>query len=352
MSHSTARALGALILGTVLAAPLAAFAQAAAAPAATPPAAPAQAAPSAPPTPAKDSTAVPGWNKPPVWGGVSESPQYASIPGRETNVLIQGQGREWRAFHNGPLTVYGGWIIGLAFLAVVAFFLVKGPIKVKEPATGRMIERFNAVERASHWTMAISFVLLALTGAMILWGKYLVLPWMGYAAFSWLTILGKNIHNFVGPLFIFSLAVMFLLFVKDNLYRAGDMAWFFSFGHGASGRFNGGEKLWFWGGIVVLGAVMAATGLILDFPNWNQTRELMQEVNVIHAMAAVAFISLAFFHVYLGTIGVEGAYRAMREGYVDENWAKEHHSLWYQEVKDGKRSERVIPAGTQPATGD
>ena len=300
MSRSTtARALGALILGAALSVPMAALAQAAAPAKAAPAPAATAAAPAAtptPPVPAKDSTAVPGWNVPPKWGTVSEAPQYASIPGRETNVLIQGEGREWREFRNGKVTVYGGWIIAIAFLAMIAFYLVKGPIRLKDAETGRLVERFNAVERASHWTMAISFVLLALTGATILWGKYLLLPWMGYSAFSWITILGKNVHNFVGPLFIFSLIVMFLIFVKDNIYHAVDFGWFTSMGHGPSGRFNGGEKLWFWGGLVVLGAVMAATGLVLDFPNWNQTREVMQLVNVVHDGAAVIFI-LSLIHI-------------------------------------------------------
>jgi formate dehydrogenase subunit gamma len=361
MSRSNARALAALILGAALAAPLAPFAQQpaakAAAPAASAPAAPAPAAAPTPPVPAKDSTAVPGWNKPPEsWAPLSESPQYASIPGREKNVLIQAEGREWRELRNGPLTTYGGWLIGLAFFAVLGFYIVKGTIRVKETPTGRLIERFNAVERASHWTMAITFVILALTGAFILWGKYLVLPWLGYLAFSWVQVVGKNIHNFIGPLFIFSLITTFLLYVKDNLFSMWDVKWFASLGgwlrHVPSYKFNAGEKMVFWGGLVFLGAVIGGTGLILDFPNWNQTRAFMQAANVIHAIAAVCFISLIIGHAYLGSIGMAGAFHAMHEGTVDETWAKEHHGLWYDEVKAGKRPEHYVAPATQPATGD
>jgi formate dehydrogenase subunit gamma len=112
--------------------------------------------------------------------------------------------------------------------------------------------------------------------------------------------------------------------------------------------------VWFWGGVVVLGIAVSATGLILDFPNWNQVRNVMQEANVIHAIAAILFICGAMGHTYLGTIGMEGAYKAMRDGYVDEEWAKEHHVLWYQEVRDGKRPERIVPArgAPAPAPGD
>ena len=362
--RSTARALGALILGAMLVLPLAA----AAADTAPPTTAPVpgvkvkepqpQVTPptvSSPPVPGKGSTAVPGWNNPPAWESVSERPQYASIPGRETDRLIQAEGREWRAFRNGPLTTYGGWLIGIVFLLLVAFYLIKGRIRLKSPPTGRLIERFNAVERASHWTMAICFVFLAFTGAFMLWGKYLVLPWLGYTGFAWVTIIGKNVHNFVGPLFIFSLVVSFLIFVKDNLVHARDIQWLTHVITGQelpSGRFNGGEKMWFWGGLVVLGGALAATGLILDFPNWNQSREAMQVSNMIHVIAAACFIAGGLAHIYIGTIGMEGAYQGMRKGYVDEEWAREHHPLWYEEVKEGKRPERILPAGSVPAPGD
>jgi formate dehydrogenase subunit gamma len=370
MVQAFARRFGALILGAALALPFAAIAQSQA-PAASP--APPTTAPTGkvPDNPArgmkpsqevstaKGSTAVPGWNNPPAsWDITSEKPQYASIPGRETNVLIQATGREWRVFRNGPLVQYGGWLLVIVLAVLAAFYLIKGTIKLKAARTGRLIERFNAVERASHWTMAISFVFLALTGITMLFGKYLILPWLGYAGFSWLTILGKNIHNFVGPLFIFALVVSFLIFVKDNMIERIDIEWLtklggmFSDKEVPSGRFNGGEKAWFWGGLVFLGALVSVTGLILDFPNWNQGRELMQQANVVHAVCAVLFISASFGHIYLGTIGMEGAYKGMREGYVDEEWAREHHVLWYEEVKAGKRPEKIAGAAPQPATGD
>ena len=362
MPQASARRLGALILGVALALPLAVVAQAPGASPAPPTTAPTGKVPDNPArgmkpsdevSTAKGSTAVPGWNNPPTsWDSASERPQYASIPGRETNLLIQTAGRQWRAFHNGPLTQYGGWLLVVTLAAILLFYLIKGNFKLHGPPTRRLIERFNAVERVSHWTTAISFVFLALSGMTILWGKYLVLPWLGAKGFSWLLIVAKNVHNFVGPLFIFAIVVMFLIYVKDNVPHARDVKWLTSFGKEPSGRFNGGEKAWFWGGLVVLGAVVSVTGLILDFPNWNQGREVMQEANVIHAIAALLFIAGSFGHIYIGTIGMEGAYRGMRDGYVDEEWAREHHALWYEEVKQGKRPEKIMAAGAQPATGD
>jgi formate dehydrogenase subunit gamma len=310
------------------------------------------------PAPVQGSTATPGWNNPPQWGSISETRQYASLPGIDRAQLIQSQGREWRAFRNGPLTVYGGWLIGIVFLAIMLFYFVKGTIRLKQARTGRVIERFNAVERVAHWTTAICFVLLALSGAVMLWGKYIVLPWLGYSGFSWLTIVGKNLHNFIGPLFIFALIVSFLVFVRDNLLTRLDFSWMAHFGgmfsgrEVPSGRFNGLEKMWFWGGLTLLGLVMAATGLILDFPNWDQSRQLMQLANVVHDVAAVLFICGALGHAYMGTIGMEGAYHAMREGYVDEEWAREHHSLWYDEVRAGRRPEKIVTGTAMPAAGD
>jgi formate dehydrogenase subunit gamma len=358
MLQSTASRLGALILGAALALPLAVAAQAPPKDMATageqrantpppPLTAPTGEVPVDPErgmkpgqSTATGSTAIPGWNRPPAaWMAPSEAAQYASLPGRETNILIQMTGREWRAFHNGPLTLYGGWLLPLVLGAIMAFYLMKGAIKLHGQPTGRLIERFNVVERTAHWTMAICFVALAVSGIVMLWGKHVILPWLGYTGFSWLSIFAKTLHNLVGPLFIFSLLVTFLIFVKDNLVRRYDIQWLMRLGgmlgkgeEVPSGRFNGGEKAWFWGGMVFLGAIVSATGLILDFPNWNQGREIMQAANAIHAIGAILFIAGSFAHIYIGTIGMEGAFRAMRDGHVDEAWAREHHSLWYEEV--------------------
>jgi formate dehydrogenase subunit gamma len=364
MLKARARLAGALILGAALALPLVASAQAPASPP-VPTTAPTRDAGNVPvapqvaaPKPAAGSTAVPGWNNPPAWDSASERPQYASVPGIDTNRLIQGAGREWREFRNGPVTRLGGWMLVGVLAIILVLYLWKGTIRLHGPPTGRLIERFNAVERVSHWVVAISFVFLALSGIVILWGKHIILPWLGYGGFSWLTVLSKNIHNFVGPLFIFSIVVMFLIYVKDNFFAPGDGAWLARAGgmlsgnEMPSGRFNAGEKLWFWIGLVILGTVISVTGLILDFPNWNQGRQAMQQANSIHVIAAVFFIALGLGHAYMGTLMVAGAWRAMKDGYVDETWAKEHHSLWYEDVKAGRRAEKIMTGTAQPAPGD
>lgn len=282
-------------------------------------------------------------NNAPVWRDVrsGETPPYqtSQVRGIETTVLVQSEGEVWRQIRNGPITIYGGWLIILVVASIGLFYWRRGQIKLHGKPTGRMLERFSAWDRVLHWTTAISFVVLAVSGIVILFGKHVLLPVFGYTLFSWLAILSKNLHNFVGPLFVICTVLMFLTFVKDNLFRAYDFKWFSKAGglvsgeHVPSGKFNAGEKAWFWAGVTGLGLIVSVSGLILDFPNFAQGRELMQQANVVHGIAAVLFMAMSLGHIYLGTIGMEGSYDSMRNGVVDETWAKEHHEYWYNEVK-------------------
>ena len=296
-------------------------------------------------------------NNAPVWREVRKegnAENYTSIKGRETNVLVQSAGNTWRQIRNGPVTFWGGWAV-IAVLAVIAgLYFAKGPIKLHERPTGRLMLRFSSMEQVAHWCMAISFCVLGISGLIMLFGKYILLPVIGYTLFAWLTALSKNLHNFVGPFFILSTVIFVILFIRDNLPRAYDFVWFrkslaYMTGgaHVASGRFNAGEKAWFWGGVVVLSIIVSYTGVILLFPNFDQTRATMQEAWVWHASAALLYIVISLGHIYMGTIGVEGAYASMRTGYVDEIWAKEHHEYWYNDVKAGGAvaASGAIPAG-------
>jgi formate dehydrogenase subunit gamma len=264
------------------------------------------------------------------------------VRGVETNVLIQNEGEMWRRIRNGPITVYGGWLIVIAFLAIGLFYWWRGEIRLHEPRTGREILRFTSWERILHWTTAIAFVTLAISGIFMLFGRYVILPLFGYTLFSALTIIGKNLHNFVGPLFVVCTLLMIVTFIRGNGFRRYDFTWMRRIGdflkgrHVPAGKYNAGEKVWFWLGVTLLGMIVSATGLVLDFPNFGQGREAMQIANVIHAVAAVGFMALALGHIYLGTIGLEGSYDAMRHGTVDETWAKEHHEYWYREVTQNR----------------
>jgi len=294
-------------------------------------------------------------NNAPVWRDVRKEAQehYTSVKGRETGVLVQSAGETWRRIRNGPVTFYGGWLVVLVLLIIAALYFAKGPVKLHERPTGRLMRRFSTAEQVVHWSTAISFCVLGLSGLIMLFGKYVLLPVIGYTLFAWLTMLAKNLHNFIAPVFIVSVIAMAVMWARDNLWKSYDWQWFgkawgfFMRGeHVPSGRFNGAEKAWFWLGVVLLSIVMVGSGLVLLFPNFDQTRATMQEAWIWHAVAAMLYIVAALGHIYMGTIGVEGAYQNMREGVTDETWAKEHHEIWYNEVKSGRSP---APGGAVPA---
>lgn len=341
--------------------------QPAAAPAAAKPFAATQPAPAptAQDTEAQRQISQPG-NNAPLWRTVkSGQHNTVSIPDREAAVLIQpnaqfpGQvrattaGEAWRQYRNGPVTVYGGWAVLIVALAILAFYLIRGTIRLKTPPTGRLIERFTSLERTVHWSMAISFVTLAVTGLLMLFGKYVLLPIFGLSIFGFITYVGKTIHNFVGPFFAACVIAAFVIFVKDNFPGKYDWQWIRKGGgmlggeHVHAPRFNAGEKLWFWGGMVFLGVIVSVSGFFLDLlvPGFNATRGNMQVAHLVHAIGAVLFVMGSFGHIYIGTIGMQGAYRAMRTGWVDEAWAAEHHDLWLADIKAGK-----VPAVRTPVS--
>jgi formate dehydrogenase subunit gamma len=287
-------------------------------------------------------------NNQPVWSEVrSGTPQYTSLPGRETNVLIQPQGQTWRAARV-PIVFWGGILFAAAIAGLAIFYMIRGEMTTEHRRGERLIERFSPADRYAHWLVAITWVTLAVTGLILSLGKSVLLPLIGYTLFSWLATFAKNLHNFVGPILIVGVPWLFIRFIRDNGFGADDFRWFANIrgyfkGHEyPSGRFNAGEKLVFWFVLVIFSTTLVVTGLILVFPNFDQTRQTMQVANVIHMVAAYLAIALACVHIYLGTVGMEGAYRAMRDGYVDESWAEHHHKLWYDAVVGGKSRQHFV----------
>ena len=326
-------------------------------PADPPPASAGPALPKADETNAERTKSQPG-NNAPFWRSVRESgnqPGTIAVPGQEMGQLIQEfvqypgapyltAGEGWRQVRNRWLIPYGGSLLLIALLAVVLHYTVKGPMGDKLTPTGRSIERFTPLERAAHWVNAIAFVVLAVSGIVMAFGKFFLLPVLGATLFGWLSFGLKNLHNFAGPLFAVSLLIVILTFVKDNLPRQGDMAWLakggglFGGAHVPSGRFNAGEKLLFWVGVLVLGVITVGSGLVLNqlIPQIAVTRGNMQVAHMVHGAATVLMMAMFIGHIYMGTIGTRGAYNAMRHGYVDEAWAQEHHELWYDDIKAGR----------------
>lgn len=310
-------------------------------------------------------------NNAPMWRQVNSGQAgYSSLPKSESpeaGVLIQpfvqypgsrltNAGESWRQVRNQWIVPYGGSLILIVLVAIALFHWRIGPMKVKKENTGRLIERFTPFERSAHWTNAIAFSVLALSGLVMAFGKFFLLPVIGTTLFGWLAYLLKNAHNFAGPLFVVSLLVVIITFMRDNLPAKGDLNWFLQgggllAGHEVkSGRFNGGEKVTYWGGVFVLGLIAVASGLFLDrlLPGMSYERSNMQIALMVHAISNVAMVCMFLGHIYMGTLGTKDAYEGMRSGYVDEAWAEQHHQLWYDDIKSGR-----IPAQhcAQPTPG-
>ena len=298
-------------------------------------------------------------NNAPMWRDVGKGVTgYSSLPvtqAPEAGNLIQPfvqypgsrlttAGEAWRQVRNNWLIPYGGALLFIVLLTLAIFYKTKGPLGGHLPDTGRKIERFTPFERAAHWSNAGAFIALAVSGIVMAFGKFFLLPVIGSTLFGWLTFALKNVHNFVGPLFAVSLLIIVITFIKDNIANAADFVWLSKAGgmlsdkEVPSHRFNAGEKGLFWWGVTIPGIVVVGSGLFLDklLPAVEFTRANMQVAHMIHATAAALMMALFLGHIYLGTIGMEGAYKAMKTGYVDETWAKEHHELWYDDIKAGK----------------
>ena len=279
-----------------------------------------------------------------------------TIPDQQASNLIQPGGRSWREFHNVTLAWVGG-IAVLGMLAIlVVFRMMKGRIPVEGGLSGRTIQRFNALERANHWMVASTFIILAISGLNLTFGRHVLLPIVGPEAFTAISQWGKYAHNFLAFPFTLGIVLMLLLWVKDNIPNGRDLKWFAAGGglignaHPDSGRFNGGQKGIFW--ITVLGgAVVAVTGYMLVFPFFFTDIAGMQLSHIIHSIVSVLMIAVMLAHIYIGSAGMEGAFDAMGSGQVDLNWAKQHHNLWVeQELAKGRGAD--APSAAKAAGAD
>jgi len=273
-----------------------------------------------------------------------------TIPDTKSYVLEHPAGRNWERFHNVTLR----WIAGMAILGflaiIVVFYLVRGSVKLEGGFSGRKIVRFNWFERFVHWMTAFCFVILAISGLNITFGRPLLLPLMGAERFTVWSEWAKYAHNYLSFPFTIGVVLIFLMWLAGNIPNRIDIEWLKEGGgivgdkHPPADRFNAGQKLVYW--VVVLGGgIVAVTGYVLMFPFYGTNIDAMQTAEIVHGVAAALFIAFMLGHIYIGTIGMEGAFQAMGEGTVDVNWAKEHHSLWLtREMERGNTSARAIAA--------
>ncbi|HUF86159.1 MAG TPA: formate dehydrogenase subunit gamma [Thermohalobaculum sp.] len=321
-----------------------------------------------------------------LWGAVRHGERFSvSIPDEKAAILVQSGGVEWQRMRagKGPLGEWGANAIAVTVLVLAIFYVVRGRIRVEHGFSGRLIERFNGIERFGHWLLAVSFILLALTGLNLIYGREYLLPLIGRELFATVAAGGKWVHNNVAWAFMLGLVMVFVMWVGHNLPRRADLVWILKGGgmfrkgvHPPAWKFNAGQKLVFWA-VILLGTSVSMSGVSLLFPFelplFAKTFEVMNALGVAvvwgaplpteltpfqemqlaqlwHAIVALAMTVVIIAHIYIGTLGMEGAFDAMGSGQVDLNWAKEHHSLWVEQeeargrVDAGSRDSATTPA--------
>ena len=260
--------------------------------------------------------------------------------GAEAGVLINDNGQDWRRIRNGFVANTAFYILLAVVAALALFHFLRGQTKVSQPLSGRKVLRWKLYERLLHFSVAGVFVALAITGLSLLFGRAAIMPLIGKDAFAAYAGLAKDLHNYLGPVFCVLLAILILLWMRHNFFKPEDWNWLKKWGgmfgdgksHPSAGRMNGGEKVWFWI-ISTVGVAVCVSGLVLDFPNFEQSRETMQIANIVHGFLSAGWIAVALGHIYIGTLGTEGALEGMTTGYVSEEWARQHHDLWLQEAQ-------------------
>lgn len=281
------------------------------------------------------------WNDVRQRNGVTQG--SSQVKGVDSGILINKAGEDWRRFRMEMLMPYGAYFMAAIIFAIVLFFLLRGKLRLPGGRTGELLCRFTLNQRTAHWFGVGIFWLLGITGLILLYGRFVLIPLLGAEGFSITASACKEMHNLIGPLFLLAVLALLVLYIKDNLFNRGDLTWIkkgggMFGGHVSAGRFNAGEKTWFWL-VMIFGFLLCITGLILDFSILGQGREIMALSHMIHGISALLLIAVSFGHIYLGTIGVEGTLEGMTTGYIDASWAKSHHDLWYEEMS--KTSEQL-----------
>ncbi len=323
-----------------------------------------------------------GASDPEVWRALryGSADIKVSAGGEVATVIMQDGGMRWLEWRKGALRQYGGWLLLATIGFLLVFYLLRGRIKVDEPMTGRTVTRFAAIERFGHWLLAGSFIILGLTGLAVLFGRVFIAPTMGKEFNATLLTFSKVVHNNVAWAFILGLVMVFVMWVVHNIPNRTDITWLRQAGgiighaHPPAKKFNAGQKMIFWS-VIIFGGSIAISGLSLLFPYelplfaktfaiLNGTglpemlgfgvlpeqlspQEEMQYSQLWHAILAFVLMAIIFAHIYIGSIGMEGAFDAMGSGEVDEAWAHQHHSIWLDEVKE--KSGEVSTSGATPA---
>lgn len=280
-----------------------------------------------------------------VWQEVQPKKVFAppagvtQAQGVDTAALINPLGDQWRQFRMDRLLPYGSYLLAGMLVFLILFYFIRGRVPIHAGPSDKQLFRYTVFERTAHWFLAFLFLFLAVTGLILLFGRPYLLPLLGPKAFSVLASASKEGHNLFGPVFALAFLLIFVRFVRRNIYQRGDLSWLLRGGgiigkkHVPSNFFNMGEKTMFWL-LVFVGGTIAVSGFVLLFPNFGQGRELMALSHFAHGIAAILMLAVIMGHIYIGSIGMEGALDGMKTGYCDLNWAREHHDWWAQKCEE------------------
>ena len=310
-------------------------------------------------------------------GNNSDSELWRAIRNGEGGLIV-ADGSSWRALRNGPMSTYAVWALTGSLIVLALFYIARGRIMISGGRGEETIERFTAIERFGHWLTAGSFVALAITGLNIMYGRYVLLPVIGPEAFSAISIGAKWIHNWIAFPFMAGLVLIFFMWVRHNIPAKIDIQWFLQGGgllgggHPPAKKFNGGQKIIFW--LTILGGLsLSLSGwALLDpfsstmfadtfqalnnfgfaLPTDLSPMQEMQFSQLWHGMMSTFMIAVIIAHIYIGSLGMEGAFDAMGSGQVDLNWAKDHHSLWVEEVQEAEKAKASGGASGQTAPAE
>lgn len=327
-------------------------------------------------------------------GGASDADVYRALRygdadvttssrGPTVSLLVQDDGMVWYKFRAGPLMQYGGYLLIAMIGVLILFYALRGKIRIEGVKTGIRVLRFNGIERFAHWLLGGSFILLAITGLLTIFGRVFLIPAFGKDSFATIAGLGKWVHNNVAWAFIVGLLMVLVLWISHNIPTKNDLKWLMKAGglfskgvHPPAKKFNAGQKIIYWS-VLLLGISISVSGVSLLFPfeismfaktfvllNATGLPDLiglgalpevltpyqeMQLTQLWHSIIAFVFIAIIIAHIYLGSVGMEGAYDAMGSGEVEAQWAKEHHSLWYDEVQAAAAEVKPVSKSDQPA---
>jgi formate dehydrogenase subunit gamma len=268
---------------------------------------------------------------------------YSTYKGVDADILINVAGNEGKILRNTYLKPLLGLAFVGVFIAFLIFYFVNGPSTLSKGFSGKMVFRWSKADLWLHWIMAVSCLIMMLTGLVIMLGRHFLAPYVGDDIWAGIIAFSKFSHDWSSPIFMVSWLACVIKWMPLQTVKLYDLKWFLVVGgyinfgpfkgkHPDSGFANAGEKMWFWS-LAIFGLCISVTGIMLVFPTLDLPRIWSMLALLIHGVSAVIIVAFTIVHIWMATVLSEGGMECMVSGYCDENWASQHHNLWYDEIK-------------------